>query len=413
LSKNFSVIFVMWLRMYMIILRNLGGSARVRLHGCEFREQAMSGSTTTRLTAAGASLLLVLAVGACSRKQAAGTVPPAPASAPAASASATAVVPADPDMRLVLQALAGLGGKPIETLSATEARAQPTVADAVQVVMRQRSLPEPALGIGAVEDRSINGLVGEIPIRIYTPDGAGPFPVIVYFHGGGWVIGDLDTHDASARALAHHAGAVVVSSRYRQGPEHRFPAAHDDTFRAYEWTVANARVIGGIPEQVAVAGEGAGGNLAAAVALRARDSGIQQPAHAVLVYPVAGTDLTTPSYGEHADARPLNKAMMEWFFRQYLAPGDLQNPWIDLIAADLSGLPPTTIIAAGIDPLRSEGQALAEQMRTAGVPVTYRLYPGVTHAFFGTGAVVQAARDAAELAGTELKRSFGKAAPSQ
>ena len=161
-----------------------------------------------------------------------------------------------------------------------------------------------------------------IAVRIYTPKGAGPFPVVVYYHGGGWVIADLDTYDASPRALANLANAVVVSSHYRQGPEHKFPAAHQDAFAAYRWVLANARSLKGDPSKVAVAGESAGGGLAAAVSMMARDSGAQMPVHQLLVYPIAGYDLNTPSYQENADAKPLNKAMMAWFFEKYLrSPG--------------------------------------------------------------------------------------------
>ncbi|HEX2524770.1 MAG TPA: alpha/beta hydrolase [Geminicoccus sp.] len=326
----------------------------------------------------------------------------------ASEASATSAERADPDMRMVLQALQTMGGKPIETLSAQEAREQPTPADAAMQVMRQRGITQPPLDIANVEDRTISGDAGPIPIRIYTPDGNGPFPVVVYYHGGGWVIADLDTYDASARALAHHANAIVVSAHYRQGPEHKFPAAHEDAFKAYQWAVANAQALGGDPSRIAVVGESAGGNLAMNVAMQARNTGTTQPVHEVLVYPVAGTDVNTASYQENANAKPLNKPMMEWFFRQYLnGPGDFADPRINLIAADLKGLPPTTIIGAEIDPLRSEGVTLAQRLEAAGVPVTYQLYDGVTHEFFGMGAVVDDALDAEELAGMQLQRAFG------
>ena len=313
-------------------------------------------------------------------------------------------------MRAVLEALVGMGGKPIETLSAQEAREQPTPADAAMQVMRQRGIIQPPLDIADIEDRTVTGDAGPIPIRIYKPDGNGPFPIVVYYHGGGWVIADLDTYDSSARAFAHYANAIVVSADYRHGPEHKFPAAHDDAFKAYQWVVANAQAIGGDPTRIALAGESAGGNLAMNVAVQARNTGTTQPVHEVLVYPVAGTDMNTPSYQENANAKPLNKPMMEWFFRQYLnGPGDYGDPRIDLATADLRGLPPTTIIGAEIDPLRSEGVTLSQKLEAAGVPVTYQLYDGVTHEFFGMGAVVADALDAEELAGKQLKRAFGTA----
>ncbi|WP_035484606.1 alpha/beta hydrolase [Geminicoccus roseus] len=360
-----------------------------------------------RIRAALLATAAVLVLASCARQPPAGsTVVPEP---PAEAAAAT-MERADADMAAVLDALASLGGKPIETLSATEARAQPTPADAVKLVMSRQGI-QPPEQVASATDRTINGEGGEIPIRIYTPEGQGPFPVIVYYHGGGWVIADLDTYDASARALAREAGAIVVASHYRQGPEHKFPAAHDDAFRAYQWTVANAMALGGDPDKIAVAGESAGGNMATAVSLRARDTGITQPVHELLIYPVAGSDMNTASYQENADAKPLNKPMMAWFMQQYLNPGDAQDPRINLVEADLGGLPPTTIIGAQIDPLRSEGQALAERLEAAGVPVAYRVYDGVTHEFFGMGAVVDDARDAQEFAGARLKASFADAAP--
>jgi acetyl esterase/lipase len=230
--------------------------------------------------------------------------------------------------------------------------------------------------------------------------------VVVYYHGGGWVIADLETYDASARALAREASAIVVSSHYRQAPEHKFPAAHQDAFAAYEWVVRNGAQINGDPRRVAVAGESAGGNLAANVAIMARDRKIQAPLHQILVYPVAGTDMNTPSYVENAQAKPLNKPMVEWFVGHALRPQDMQSPMINLVAADLRGLPPATVITAEIDPLRSEGMLLAERLRAAGVEVTARDYEGVTHEFFGMDAVVPEAKAAQNLAGRQLVAAF-------
>lgn len=248
-----------------------------------------------------------------------------------------------------------------------------------------------------------------IPVRIYTPSGSGPFPVVVYYHGGGWVIANLDTYDASPRAMANLANAVVVSSHYRQGSEHKFPAAHQDAFAAYRWTLQNARSLKGDSSRVAVMGESAGGNLAAAVSLMARDSSVQLPAYQVLVYPIAGYDFNTASYQENAAAKPLNKPMMQWFFQNYLrSPADGKSPLIDLVNADLQGLPAASVITAQIDPLRSEGKALADRLERAGVEVDYRNYDGVTHEFFGMGAVVNEAKQAEQQAAAGLKQGFGR-----
>lgn len=313
----------------------------------------------------------------------------------------------DHDIQGVLDKLAELGGKPIETLSPAEAREQPTPADAAAAYLLAKgesALPE---GVDEVEDREIEGPAGKIKIRVYTPEGQGPFPVIVYYHGGGFVIADLDVYDATPRALANAAQAIVVSSHYRQGPEHKFPAAHEDASAAYAWVVQNAESIGGDPKRIAVAGESAGGNLAAAVCLVAREAGTPLPVHQLLVYPVADGDTDTPSYRANADAKPLNRAMMAWFFKHAAKPEDIDDPRLGLLkTADLKGLPPATVITAEIDPLRSEGEALAKKFKAAGVPVHYQNYDGVTHEFFGMGAAVGKAKDAVTFAAGQLKKAF-------
>lgn len=326
----------------------------------------------------------------------------------ATTAMAAPAAPADQQMQAVLTELQALNPKPIDQLSAAEARKQPTPADAVKALLEKQgksTAPEP---VGNVTNRTITGAGGPIPIRIYTPKGSGPFPVVVYYHGGGWVIADLDTYDASPRALANLANAIVVSSHYRQGPEHKFPAAHQDAFTAYRWVLANAKSLKGDPSKVAVVGESAGGNLAASVSMMARDSGAQMPVHQVLVYPIAGYDVNTLSYLENANAKPLSKPMMQWFFQQYLAnPADGKNPLIDLVHANVQGLPGTTVIAAQIDPLRSEGKDLADRLEDAGVRVDYKSYEGAAHEFFGMGAVLDDAKAAQEQAAAGLRKGFG------
>lgn len=324
------------------------------------------------------------------------------------SAMATTISRADPQMKAVLDELQSLGGKPIESLSAEDAREQPTPADAVKAVLKKQgksTAPEP---VGNIDNRTISGPGGPIPIRIYTPKGNGPFPIIVYYHGGGWVIATMDTYDSSARTLTNAAKAIVVSVEYRKAPEHKFPAAHEDAYAAYQWTLKHASDLHGDPSKVAVAGESAGGNLAAAVAMMAREQGDQLPVHQVLIYPVVGHDFNTPSYQENAKAKPLNKPMMAWFFEKYLKnPGEADNPLISLDQAkNLRGLPPATIITDEIDPLRSEGKRYADRLREAGVPVTYKNYEGVTHEFFGMGAVVDKAKQAVALAGMDLTNAF-------
>ncbi len=313
-------------------------------------------------------------------------------------------------MKAVLDKLAELGAKPLGTISVDEARSQPTPADAVAAVMADKGIaPVPALAAIVTKDIAIPGPAGEIPARVYTPAGAGPFPVILYYHGGGWVIADLDTYDGSARALADGASAIVVSAHYRQAPEDKFPAMHEDAYAAYEWVVAHGQDFNADTERLAVAGESAGGNLALNVALEARDrKATIQPDALLLVYPIAGNDMTTESYTVNAQAAPLGRGGMEWFFSQvFTSVDETADPRINLVARDdLAGLPPTTIILAEIDPLRSEGDLLADRLVMAGVDVSKETYAGVTHEFFGMAPVIDEAKDAMSFATAALKKAF-------
>lgn len=313
-------------------------------------------------------------------------------------------------MKAVLDQLAALGGKPIETLTPTEARKQPTPADAVKSLLQKQGKSTAPEQVGKVEDKTIPGPGGPVSIRIYTPKGNGPFPLLLYIHGGGWVIADLNTYDSSPRAMANAAGAVVVSTDYRHAPEHKFPAAHEDVFAAYQWMLKNASALQGDARRIAVLGESAGGNMAVGVCLMARDKGIQMPVYQVLVYPVAQTGFDTSSYKENAQAMPLNRAMMQWFFKHTLeSPADTKNPLLSLTTlADLKRLPPATVITDQIDPLRSEGKDLADKLKAAGVPVVYQNYNGVTHEFFGMGAVVDQAKQGQKLAADGLRNGYAK-----
>ena len=279
---------------------------------------------------------------------------------------------------------------------------------AVLTALGKSTAPDPAVGS---TDRSISVGGRSLPVRIYTPKtGNGPFPVVVYYHGGGWVIGNKQVYDGGARGIAKNANAVVVSVDYRLGPENKFPAAHDDAYATYEWALKNAASIKGDPNKVAVAGESAGGGLAVATALTAKQKGAKLPVAIIAVYPIAAGDTVSPSYTENANAKPLSRAMMAWFAKHYFPdPSQMMDPRINLVGADLSGLPPTTIINAQIDPLRSDGEELAERMRAAGVAVEQRTFAGVTHEFFGMAAAVDAAAEAQMMAGNALKNAFGAA----
>jgi acetyl esterase len=326
-----------------------------------------------------------------------------------------AVQPRDPmaavdaDMKQVLEVMSGLGVKPIATLTTEEARAQPSPADAVKAVLKQRDEPAEQTPMAKIENRKIPTGGAGLDVRIYTPrtDDDRPLPVVVYFHGGGFVLSNLDAYDASPRALADDADAIVVSADYRRAPEHKFPTAHDDAFAAYQWVVKNAAAFGGDPKRIAVAGESAGGNLAANVAIMARDRASTVPLHALLIYPVAQTDMTTASYMEWSNAKPLDKASMSWFVEKYTrSPEDLKDSRLNLVEANLKGFPPTTIVLAEVDPLRSDGELLAKRLDKADVKVDKKTYEGVTHEFFGMGAVVDDARDAQKYAASRLEDAF-------
>ena len=330
----------------------------------------------------------------------------------ASSFSSAAENGADGDMQAVLDAHASLKPKPIESLSPVDARKPPTLADAVAVVLKkQGKSTDPQILVPGVKsvNRSIAGAVGQIPARIYTPAGAGPFPVIVYYHGGGWVIGDKQLYDGGARGLSKQANAVVVSVDYRLAPEHKFSASWDDALAAYKWASVNAKSIKGDPKKLALAGESAGGNLAVATAIAVRDAGLQAPRHVLAVYPISQTSTTTESYEKNANAKPLSQSMMKWFFDKVInSPSDLKDPRLQLVDANLKGLPSVTIINASIDPLLSDGVMLEDALKKAGVPVERKMYPGVTHEFFGMAAVVQKAEEAQVYAGKRLKQAFSE-----
>lgn len=314
-----------------------------------------------------------------------------------------------PEMQAVIEKLVSYGDKPTESLSAVDARKNHTPTDAVMDLIKENNITLPAPGVDTV-GKEIPVAGGNIHLRIYTPKtGKGPFPVIVYYHGGGFVIANIDVYNASAQGLAEQVGAVVVSVAYRLAPEHKFPTAHNDSFAAYEWTVKNAASINGDPKKIAVVGESAGGNLAANVSIMARDKKIMVPLHEVLVYPIAQADMTTKSYTTYAAAHPLNKPMMAWFTEKYVnAMAEAKDPRISLVNANLKGLPSTTIITAEIDPLNNDGMMLADKLKAAGVTVDTKNYDGVTHEFFGMAAVVPEAKEAQAYAADALKKVFGK-----
>lgn len=324
----------------------------------------------------------------------------------------------DAQMQAVLDQLAKFNAPSIETLSPANARNVPSVKNAVEemaadsALIRSKnllmpSLPEPVSQINHVLIPSENG---EILARIFTPEGDGPFPVIVYFHGGGWVIANLDVYEPSCRRLCNAAESIVVSVAYRQAPEYKFPAAVDDAYNALQWVLENASSLNGDPLRVAVAGESAGANLATVACLRAKDEESLLPVAQLLIYPVTDSQMNSPSYLEQSDAKPLNAAMMQWFWGHYLnhsAEGEhaYASP---LRAPDLTGLPRAIVITAELDPLRDEGEAYAQRLADAGVMVHTRRYAGVSHEFFGLAGAVSKAKDAVDFAVDNLQQVFNR-----
>lgn len=331
-----------------------------------------------------------------------------PAGQPGIAASGVAPVARN---QAVLDALMrDLKLRPYHTLEPQYARQQPSFADGVMRAMANESVPMPPPEGFTERAIQVGGATSMLNAKMVTPTGvSGPLPVIVYFHGGGWVIANPDVYAASARALAKEARAIVVSVDYRKAPEFKFPAQHEDALAAYRWVANNAASLGGDPNRLALAGESAGGNLAVATAMAARMAGLTQPKHVLSVYPIAGTDLATESYRENANAMPLNRALMAWFFHHTLAsPAQAKDPRLNLHQANLSGLPPVTIIAAQIDPLTTEGEMLTARLRQLRVPVERREYPGVTHEFFGAAPLIPAAAEAQRYAGARLRAALAR-----
>ena len=263
-------------------------------------------------------------------------------------------------------------------------------------------MDEPAPALPRVEELRIPGSAGDIPARLYAPTVAGaPLPAVAYFHGGGWVQGDLETHHGLCARLALHAGALVVAVDYRLAPEHKFPAAVEDCLAAYRWLRARGRDVGADAARVAVAGDSAGGNLAAVVSQLAASGGTPVPTCQVLVYPAVDFALETDSHRDLADGHVIPRDRILWYGEQYLRSDadkkDLRAS--PLLAPALAGQPPTMIVTAGFDPLRDEGRAYGERLRAAGVDVAYREYPGQIHAFVSlTRAIPQGLACTLEIA---------------
>ncbi|HVA44125.1 MAG TPA: alpha/beta hydrolase [Acidimicrobiales bacterium] len=296
-------------------------------------------------------------------------------------------MPVDPQAQTFLDGLAQAGARSMAETSPEEMRAGYALLSALGL-----PVAEPP----STEDRFIPGPAGDIPVRIYRPQAEGTHPVVVFFHGGGFVIGGIGTHDPLCQQLSSRVPAVVVSVDYRLAPEHPFPAAVEDCWAATQWVAANAAGLGADPARLAVAGDSAGGNLAAVVAIRARDAGSPAVAYQLLIYPTTDATGSHPSIQENGQGYFLTAETMVWFQGHYLGPdGDRNHPDASpLFIEDLSGVAPAFIVTAEYDPLRDEGEAYGRRLEEAGVPTKVRRYDGMIHAFFQLDAVIPAAASA-------------------
>jgi acetyl esterase len=307
-------------------------------------------------------------------------------------------MPLAPSAAALLESLAATPTTPLERMTVEEAREATALLAAVAGEAR---------GPVDTEDTTVPGPSGDVPARIYRPAGDVPHPTIAWFHGGGWVCGSVDHSDVTCRRLATATGAVVVSVDYRRPPEARFPGPLEDCLAATRWCAEHAPELGGDPRQLVVGGDSAGGNLAAAVALAARDAG-DRPAIAfqILVYPVTDATCALPSYVDNGTGYLLTGAGMRWFWDHYLGdrPGAAEDPLASpLCAPDLSGLPPALVITAEFDPLRDEGEAYARRLDEAGVAVTATRYDGMIHGFFGMGLLFEGSDRALDEVGAAVR----------
>lgn len=280
------------------------------------------------------------------------------------------------------------GEQPYDTMSVAEAR---------ELATRLSKLSAGET-VASVSDQLIPGPVEEIPIRIYKPDAEGPLPLFVFFHGGGWVVGNLETGDTLCRAIANAARCIVVSVNYRHAPEHKFPAAVDDAYAAVRWCAENVKELGGAPDQICVGGFSAGGNLATVVSIIARDKGAPTIKTQILIAPITNHSFETNSYRDCGEGYGLTIGMMKWFWNHYLnSPEEGDHPYASpLRAKDLGGLPPALVLTAEFDPLRDEGQAYAQRLKESGVEVTTKFYEGMIHLFMGPESVKDIARQIRE-----------------
>ena len=298
--------------------------------------------------------------------------------------------------------MAAAGGKPLE-----ESRPEEVRATRAQNAEAMAALAGPEQPVARVEDRTIPGPGGPIPVRVYWPTVGKKLPALIYLHGGGWVFGTIGNVDRNCRVLANSANCVVINVDYRLAPEHKFPAAAEDSYAVLTYTASHAEEFGIDPARIAIGGDSAGGNLAAVACLMARDRGGPKPVFQLLVYPVTDYDDDSPSMTEN-DGVFLSRAAIRYFWNHYTAsPEDARNPYASpLQAQTLEGLPPAFVITAECDPLRDQGQAYARRLEAAGVPTASKCYDGAIHVFFQMSAVIDSGKQAVADAAAALHKAF-------
>lgn len=309
-----------------------------------------------------------------------------------------------PQCKTFLDMLASGGGKPLEQLPVPEARA---------VALALMDFGGPEEPVADVQNRTIPGPAGPLAVRIYRPVREESLPALIYFHGGGFVICNLDTHDRECRSLANASGCAVISVDYRLAPEHKFPAAVDDSYAATQYIAGHAAEFGIDPNRIAVGGDSAGGTLATVVAILSRDRGGPRLKFQLLIYPLVDVEDKSPSMQQYEKDHFLTRESMDWFMGHYLRPEDRKNPHASpLNASSLRDLPAAMIITAECDPLRDQGEAYARKLQAAGVPVELKRYEGMIHPFVNLAGVIDTAKVAIADAGAAVRRALGASSAS-
>jgi len=318
-------------------------------------------------------------------------------------------MPLHPQSRAVLEFLAAMGGKPLEQTTPEEAR-----AERAKNAEGMATLARPLEQVARIQQVTMPGPGRPVPVRVYWPETGSRLPALIYFHGGGWVLGNLETGERNCRALANASQCVVFNVDYRLAPEHKFPAAVEDAYAAVEYVAQHAQEFGIDPARIAVAGESSGGNLATVACLMAKERGGPRIVFQLLVYPVTNYEDDSPSMQEFAEGHVLTRNAMSYFWRHYVsAPEEARQAYASpLNAKDLAGLPPAMVITAECDILRDQGESYARRLQQAGVPVTLKRYAGAIHIFLNFAGAIDSGKEALADAAAALRTALAAQTPA-